>query len=98
MCVTWFGPAGYLGDPGNQGPAPVPPRVSGERGAPGPQGIRGPEGVRGETGPKGPPGAPGRRIQQHNYLILCNNIVIYFSMSNVVLYTSASIGLADCLH
>lgn len=45
--------SGLRGFPGDQGPAPLPIKVPGERGFPGPQGIKGPRGNSGYPGPKG---------------------------------------------
>ena len=52
--------AGVPGQPGSQGPLPLPITIPAERGAPGHHGIRGPEGKSGEPGPQGPPGDAGQ--------------------------------------
>lgn len=50
---------GFHGFPGDQGPAPLPIKIPGERGPPGPPGIRGPNGIEGQPGQKGWPGDSG---------------------------------------
>lgn len=50
---------GFQGAPGNQGVAPFPPKLPGERGPQGPQGTPGPHGIKGPMGPHGFPGDAG---------------------------------------
>lgn len=59
----FFSAVGFPGQPGSRGPPPIPIRIPGERGPPGPQGNLGLLGIRGEPGPQGPPGDSGSLLQ-----------------------------------
>lgn len=50
---------GFKGPPGNQGVAPLPPKLPRDRGPQGPQGTPGPHGIKGPIGPQGFPGDAG---------------------------------------